>query len=55
MKKNSRLKEFLITLAGAVIILPIVFGLLYVCVAMDDSPNKCVSKTVTRVYDPECF
>ncbi|QOI67623.1 hypothetical protein SEA_BEUFFERT_255 [Streptomyces phage Beuffert] len=53
--KVSKLKAFLLTFLGGLVILAFMFGLLFVGMALDDSPNKCASKVAAKVYDPACF
>lgn len=53
--KHSKLKSFALTSLGGLIMLALMFGLLFLAMSLDDSPNKCATKVATRVYDPACF
>jgi len=53
--KRTRLREFILTSVGSLAILALLFGLLFLAMSLDDSPNKCATKVATKVYDPACF
>jgi hypothetical protein len=53
--KPSRLREAIVTSLAGVFMLLVTVGLLYVLVALDDSPHQCATKTAAKVYDERCF
>ncbi|AXH49365.1 hypothetical protein HWB76_gp035 [Streptomyces phage Blueeyedbeauty] len=55
MKKSSKLRLFLLTSLGGLVILAMMFGLMMGILMLDNSPNKCASKVAAKVYDPACF